>query len=126
MMQTAAGYCENTVPVRAECGLSLDAACALSWLDWNDGMYVLQQTSLETQIAELDDRCGGRQLKLGGSKKFHEFMREADDLEQWISEQMQVALSDDYGQDYEHLQVSLCCEWDQIINITSTKQGTPV
>ena len=32
-------------------------------------------------------------------------MREANDLEQWISEQMQIALSDDYGQDYEHLQV---------------------
>ena len=32
-------------------------------------------------------------------------MRESDDLEQWIGEQMQVALSDDYGQDYEHLQV---------------------
>jgi len=34
-------------------------------------------------------------------------MREADDLEQWIGEQMQIALSDDYGQDYEHLQVSV-------------------
>ena len=32
-------------------------------------------------------------------------MRESDDLEQWIGEQMQTALSDDYGQDYEHLQV---------------------
>ena len=32
-------------------------------------------------------------------------MRESDDLEQWIAEQMQTALSDDYGQDYEHLQV---------------------
>jgi len=66
---------------------------------------VSQQTSLETQISDLETRCGSRQQKLGGSKKFHEFMRESDDLEQWISEQMQIALSDDYGQDYEHLQV---------------------
>jgi len=68
---------------------------------------MLWQTSLETQIAELEDRCGNRQQKLGGAKKFHEFMRESDDLEQWIGEQMQTALSDDYGQDYEHLQVSV-------------------
>jgi len=65
----------------------------------------VRQTSLETQISELEDRCCGRRQKLGGSKKFHEFMRECDDLEQWIGEQMQTALSDDYGQDYEHLQV---------------------
>ena len=68
------------------------------------------QASLETQISELEDKCGSRQLKLSGSKKFHEFMREADDLEQWISEQMQIALSDDYGQDYEHLQVWIITE----------------
>lgn len=32
-------------------------------------------------------------------------MSESDELEQWIKENMQVAASEDYGQDYEHLQV---------------------
>ena len=77
------------------CAIARSALCDDVW--W--------QTSLETQISELEERCGSRQQKLGGSKKFHEFMREADDFEQWIGEQMQTALSDDYGQDYEHLQV---------------------
>lgn len=35
----------------------------------------------------------------------HEYFLESDELEQWIAEQMQQASSEDYGQDYEHLQM---------------------
>ena len=35
----------------------------------------------------------------------HEYLMESDELEQWIKDNMQAAASEDYGQDYEHLQV---------------------
>lgn len=33
------------------------------------------------------------------------FKRESSDFEEWINEQLQLAASEEYGQDYEHLQV---------------------
>jgi len=60
---------------------------------------------LEEQISELDKKCNDRRIKLEASKSFHEFMRESEDLERWINEQMITATSEDYGQYYEQLQV---------------------
>ena len=67
-------------------------------------MFCLQ-TSLEEQIADVSNRCDDRRRKLEASKSFHEFMRESEDLEQWIKEQMATALSEEYGQYYEQLLV---------------------
>lgn len=61
---------------------------------------------MEDQINELHDKCGDRQLRLEASKSFHEFMRDSEELEKWIAEQMVVASSEDYGQYYEQLQAS--------------------
>lgn len=36
----------------------------------------------------------------------HDFLREYEDLEDWISQQKQVASSDGYGTSYEHVLVS--------------------
>lgn len=46
-----------------------------------------------------------RRQKLMESKHLHEYYRESDELENWINEQMLMANSEDYGQDYEHLLV---------------------
>lgn len=37
----------------------------------------------------------------------YQYLRESQDLEAWINEQLQVAMSEDYGIDYEHLKVTL-------------------
>lgn len=37
-------------------------------------------------------------------------MAESEELEHWIQEQYAAASSEDYGQDYEHLLVSVCYE----------------
>jgi len=58
-------------------------------------------------MSDLETRCADRRRKLEGSKNFHEFMRESWDLEHWINDQMQTASSEDYGQDFEHLQVTI-------------------
>jgi len=64
-----------------------------------------KQSNLERQFSDLKDRCSERHKNLDGSKAFHEFMRECGELEDWIGEQTQTAQSEDYGQDYEHIQV---------------------
>jgi hypothetical protein len=37
---------------------------------------------------------------------------ESHELEAWINEQLQTAMSEDYGHDYEHLKVSKQCTFE--------------
>ena len=55
----------------------------------------------------LQELSKKRSRNLAESKLMHEYIRESEDLEEWIDDQMQIASSEDFGQDYEHLQVSL-------------------
>ena len=48
-----------------------------------------------------------RTHQLEQSKWLHAFLRESTDLEDWIEDQMQLANSEEYGSDYEHLLVGL-------------------
>ena len=64
------------------------------------------QKDLESDMDRLKNACGDRQFHLGSMKGFHEYMREAEEMDEWISEQMVQAASEDYGHDYEHCQVS--------------------
>ena len=69
---------------------------------------------LEEQFLGLKTLVAVRQTKLNEAKKLYEFLREVDEMADWINEQIQVASSEDYGQDFEHLQVELwellaCC-----------------
>lgn len=47
-----------------------------------------------------------RGKKLEETLELHDFLREYEDLEEWINEQKQVASSEDYGADYDHVLVS--------------------
>lgn len=64
-----------------------------------------RQSTLEHLVRGLQRRSNIRQHRLMESLFRHEYFLESSELEQWISEQMQHASSEDYGQDYEHLQV---------------------
>ena len=66
----------------------------------------MRQVKLEAGLEELQTLSAERRFKLEATKAFHEYMREANDVEDWINDQMQTACSEDYGQDYEHLQVA--------------------
>ncbi|XP_076313686.1 LOW QUALITY PROTEIN: spectrin beta chain, non-erythrocytic 5-like [Tachypleus tridentatus] len=59
------------------------------------------------QMKDLQKRANVRRQKLIESKNRHEYFRESEDLEKWIDKQMQTALSEEYGQDYEHILVLL-------------------
>lgn len=60
---------------------------------------------LNQQIKNLAKLANVRRQKLMESKHIHEFFRESNELEDWINEKLQAALSQDYGKDYEHLLV---------------------
>ena len=90
-------------------------------------MFCTLQTDLEKQLERLRKECEERHYRLEEAKNLYEYLREAEDLEHFISDQMQLATSEDYGQDFEHLQV-LCgyvikmaqnndciCQWPSII-----------
>ena len=56
-------------------------------------------------MSQLKSMCADRRDNLTAAKQFFAYMREAVDMEEWINEQMLQACSEDFGQDYEHLQV---------------------
>ena len=65
------------------------------------------QADLEKQMAGLQTACAERRHYLQESQRLHEYLRESNDLEQWIGEQMVLACSDEFGRDYEHVTVSV-------------------
>lgn len=63
------------------------------------------QDNLQDQMNKLKRLANERRSNLEHSGNVHAYIRESGDLEEWINEQMQTATSEEYGQDYEHLQV---------------------
>uniref|UniRef100_A0A1B0D969 Karst n=1 Tax=Phlebotomus papatasi TaxID=29031 RepID=A0A1B0D969_PHLPP len=63
-----------------------------------------KQQMIESMLKSLQKLAGQRQVKFMESLYRYEYFLEANELEQWINEQEQAVSSDDYGQDYEHLQ----------------------
>lgn len=64
-----------------------------------------KQQLIEKMLKSLHKLASQRQMRLMESLYMHEYFLESDEVEQWIREQEQTASSEDYGQDYEHLQV---------------------
>ena len=59
---------------------------------------------IQQQFEELQKLSVDRDKRLSEQKKFLEFMREVEDLHEWIGDQMTVASSEEYGTDVEHVQ----------------------
>lgn len=64
-----------------------------------------KQQLIEKMFKSLQRLAAQRQRRLMESLYRHEYFLESTELEQWIKEEEQVAASEDYGQDYEHLLV---------------------
>ncbi|QQP56333.1 Spectrin beta chain_ brain 4like, partial [Caligus rogercresseyi] len=60
---------------------------------------------LSQEIKALHRRSMARRNDLMNRLKYHEYMRESQELETWIKEKMVSATSQDLGQDYEHLEL---------------------
>ena len=66
-------------------------------------MYFKDQ--LQDNLNALKRQAAERSRNLERSKRLHAYMRESEEFEEWIAEQMQTANSEEYGLDFEHVQV---------------------
>lgn len=64
-----------------------------------------RQTELEKEFDALWKMAEERRKQLENAVHLYQYLRESQELELWINEQLQIAMSEDYGQDYEHLKV---------------------
>ncbi|XP_063699935.1 spectrin beta chain, non-erythrocytic 5 isoform X3 [Culicoides brevitarsis] len=60
---------------------------------------------IQKQFEELKKFAVQKERKLIEAKKLFEFLREVEELHEWINEQMAVAASEEYGTDVEHVEL---------------------
>ncbi|XP_052552192.1 spectrin beta chain, non-erythrocytic 5 [Tympanuchus pallidicinctus] len=66
---------------------------------------------VHSRLRELQELAAKRGKKLDETLVLHEFLREYEDLQDWMAQQKQAASSEDYGNDYEHV-LQLCAKYD--------------
>ncbi|XP_055911888.1 spectrin beta chain, non-erythrocytic 5 isoform X2 [Eupeodes corollae] len=81
-----------------------------------------KNTSVSSQYQELLKLCKERELRLAECKKLFEFLRETEDLHEWIGDQMTVTASEDYGEDVEHVE-QLILAFDSFISNLTANEG---
>ncbi|XP_066550797.1 spectrin beta chain, non-erythrocytic 5 [Amia ocellicauda] len=60
---------------------------------------------LQSQLSKLQHHASVRSQRLDEVFRFHEYSRDSAELDDWIAQQRQIAASEDYGNDYEHVVV---------------------
>ncbi|MFH4980275.1 hypothetical protein AB6A40_006984 [Gnathostoma spinigerum] len=73
-----------------------------------------KQMKLEQMYKELRDACSKRRIQLVDDIRYHSFVRQVDDLSQWLEEKAEIAKQDNYGRDLEDCQC-LVGEFDQVM-----------
>lgn len=63
------------------------------------------QTQIEGELSELQGLAKVREVRLRESLKVFRFLREAEEVSEWIGDQTAVAASEDYGRDVEHVEL---------------------
>lgn len=66
-----------------------------------------RQEKVETDFVFLDELLNQKCSEMENYIHLFMYNNENRDLESWIDMQLQIAISEDYGQDYEHLIVSI-------------------
>ncbi|XP_065610862.1 spectrin beta chain, non-erythrocytic 5 isoform X1 [Cyrtonyx montezumae] len=66
---------------------------------------------VHSKLRELQELAATRGKKLDETLVLYEFLREYEDLQDWIAQQKQGVSSEDYGNDYEHV-LQLCAKYD--------------
>ena len=67
--------------------------------------YLLVQAQLDEQLAGLQTLTAARRSKLEESIKLHQYLQDVEEVLSWLSDKESIASSNDYGKDFEHLQV---------------------
>ncbi|XP_046434088.1 spectrin beta chain, non-erythrocytic 1 isoform X2 [Neodiprion fabricii] len=81
-----------------------------------------KQTEIEAKFDELQKLSELRAQRLLESEKLYKFIREADEVIEWIGDQTTVAASEDYGRDVEHVEL-LIQIFDNFLGGLGTSEG---
>ena len=60
---------------------------------------------MDEQLAGLQTLTAARRSKLEESIKLHQYLQDVEEVLSWLSDKESIASSNDYGKDFEHLQV---------------------
>uniref|UniRef100_A0A8C8K4M3 Spectrin beta chain, non-erythrocytic 5 n=1 Tax=Oncorhynchus tshawytscha TaxID=74940 RepID=A0A8C8K4M3_ONCTS len=71
--------------------------------EWNLDEVNRPYSRISSQMSQLQHQAQVRGQKLREALHLHEFRRESSELDDWITQQRQIASSEDYGNDYEHV-----------------------
>ncbi|XP_058446279.1 spectrin beta chain, non-erythrocytic 5 isoform X3 [Malaya genurostris] len=77
---------------------------------------------IQYQFQELTRLATEREKKLAETKKLYEFIREIDDLQEWIEMQMTTAGSEEYGTDVEHVE-QLTAQFESFVSNLNSNEG---
>lgn len=72
----------------------------------DDSIVLQRQFEVEKMFSKLEELIADRCNDMQNLVSLANYNQESQDLESWINEQLEIAMSEDYGQDFEHLQVS--------------------
>lgn len=78
--------------------------------------------NVQCHFNELRQFSKNREAHLIESKKLYEFLREIDEVHEWISDQMAVTASEEYGSDVEHVE-QLITAFDSFISNLSANEN---
>lgn len=76
---------------------------------------------VQSQFEEMKSLSKNREKNLFDQLRYLEFIREVEDLQEWIAEQMTVASSEEYGTDVEHIE-QLIIAFDSFISTVSVNE----
>lgn len=80
------------------------------------------QAEIETQFSELQLLASRRSARLAESLKFYRYLREADEVAEWMGDQTALAASEDYGRDVEHVEL-LSQAFDSFLSSLAASEG---
>lgn len=76
---------------------------------------------IRRQYAELKSLAKQREERLIESKKLFEFLREIDEVHEWVNDQMAVTASEEYGDDVEHIEQLIVSFESFVSNLTANE-----
>ena len=71
------------------------------------------QARIEEYYSKLENECRNRKKRLHDASEYYKFVRQVDDLSEWLREKQRHAMRDDYGRDLEDCQ-ALIEQFEQV------------
>lgn len=77
--------------------------------------------AIQSLYNELKALAKQREIRLIESKKLYKFLREIEEVNEWIADQMSVTASEDYGDDVEHIEQLIVSFESFVLNLTANE-----